>query len=121
MTYGVLWDLWNAKARLMYQGKDFEGSEGFKNTMKNKLTYLNKFLEKNNYLAGNKITYPDFLLIETLEAINDFLEPVFEEYSNLKRHFDMICEIPTIKKYRTEREPLPYNGRTAKLGSEVKK
>ena len=121
MTYGVLWDLWNAKARLMYQGKDFQGSEGLKNTMKNKLTYLNNFLEKNKYLAGDKITYPDFLLIESLESINDFLEPVFDEYPNLKRHFEAICEIPTIKKYRAEREPLPYNGRTAKLGGEVKK
>ena len=58
---------------------------------------------------------------ETLEAINDFLEPIFNEYINLKRHFDEICEIPQIKKYRAEREPLPYNGRTAKLGCEVKK
>ncbi len=105
----------------MYQGNDFQGSDVFKNTMKSKLTYFNIFLEKNKFQAGDKITYPDFLLDETLEAINDFLEPVFDEYPNLKRHFDTICEIPAIKKYRTEREPLPYNGRTAKLGSEVKK
>ena len=44
MSVGVLWDLWNAKARLMYQGKDFQGNEGFKKTMKDKLTYFNDFL-----------------------------------------------------------------------------
>ena len=61
MSVGVLWDLWNAKARLMYQGKDFQGSEGFKKTMKDKLTYFNNFLGKNKFLVGDKITYPDFL------------------------------------------------------------
>ena len=55
MFYGVLWDLWNAKAKLMYQGKDFPGSEGFKNTMKSKLTYFNNYLEKHKFLAGDKI------------------------------------------------------------------
>ena len=50
----------------MYQGKDFQGSEGFKKTMKDKLTYFNNYLGKNKFLAGDKITYPDFLLIETL-------------------------------------------------------
>ena len=121
MSAGVLWDLWNAKARLMYQGMDFQGSEWQKKIMKDKLKYFNDFLGKNKYLAGDKITYVDFFLDETLEAINDFLEPIFNQYTNLKRHFDARCEIPQIKKYRAEREPLPYNGRTAKLGCEVKK
>ena len=55
MSYGVLWDLWNAKAKLMYQEKEFPGSEGFKNTMKSKLTYFNNYLEKHKFLAGDKI------------------------------------------------------------------
>ena len=87
--------------------------------MKNKLSDLNNLLGKNKFLAGEKITYADFLLDEFAESINDLLEPIFNEFPNLKKHFDTICEIPSIKKYRAERKPKPYNGRMAKLGGEV--
>jgi len=30
-----------------------------------------------------------------------------------------MCELPAIKKYKPERKPKPYNGRTAKLGGVV--
>ena len=44
---------------------------------------------------------------------------MMKRFPNLKKHFDTICEIPSIKKYRAERKPKPYNGRMAKLGGEV--
>ena len=119
MAVGVLTDLFTAKARLMYQGKDCPGNEQFKKTMKNKLNDLNKMLEKNKFLVGDKITYPDFLMDEITESINEFLEPIYDEYPNIKRHFETICELPAIKKYRAERKPKPFNGRTAKLGGVV--
>ena len=119
MAVGVLGDLNSAKGQLMYGGKDCPGNEQFKNTVKNKLSDLNNLLGKNKFLAGEKITYADFLLDEIAESINDLLEPIFDEYPNLKKHFDTICEIPSIKKYRAERKPKPYNGRMAKLGGEV--
>ena len=121
MAVGVLLDLLRAKAQLMYLGKDFPGNEIHKTTMKNKLNDLNTFLGKNKFLAGEKITYVDFVLIEFNESINDLLEPIFDQYPNLKRHFDFISEIPSIKKYRAEREILPYNGRKAKLGGVIEK
>ena len=119
MAVGVLTDLFSAKAKLMYQGKDCPGNEQFKKTMKNKLNDLNNILGKNKFLAGGKITYPDFLMDEITESINEFLEPIYNEYPNIKRHFETICEIPAIKKYRAERKPRPFNGRTAKLGGVV--
>ena len=119
MAVGVLTDLFTAKGRLMYQGKDFPGNEQFKSKMKNKLNDLNNMLGKNKFLIGEKITYPDFLLDEITESINAFLEPIYDEYPNLKRHFETICELPAIKKYRAERKPKPFNGKSAKLGSEV--
>ena len=119
MAVGVLTDLFTAKARLMYQGKDCPGNEQYKKTMKNKLNDLNKMLEKNKFLVGDKITYPDFLMDEITESINEFLEPIYDEYPNVKRHFETICELPAIKKYRAERKPKPFNGRTAKLGGVV--
>lgn len=121
MAVGVLADLLSAKAKLMYQGMDCPGNEMFKNTMKNKLNDLNNLLGKNKFLAGEKITYPDFLLDEFAESIHDLIEPIFDQYPNLKRHFETICELPAIKKYRAEREPLPYNGIAAKLGGVVEK
>ena len=83
MAVGVLTDLLTAKARLMYQGKDCPGNEQFKKTMKNKLNDLNKMLEKNKFLVGDKITYPDFLMDEITESINELLEPIFDEYRNI--------------------------------------
>ena len=119
MAVGVLTDLNTAKSRLMYQGKDCPGNEQFKNTIKNKLNDLNKILETNKFLVGDKITYPDFLMDEITESINELLEPIFDEYRNIKRHFETICELPAIKKYRAERKPKPYNARIAKLGGVV--
>ena len=94
MSVGVLTDLFTAKATLMYQGKDCPGNEQFKEKMKRKLEDLNKMLEKNKFLIGDKITYPDFLMDEITESINEFLEPIYDEYPNIKRHFEMICDLP---------------------------
>ncbi len=121
MAVGVLADLLSAKAKLMYQGKDCPGNENLEKTMKNKLNDLNNFLVKNKFLAGEKITYPDFLLHEITESIHDLLDPILNQYTNLKRHFETISELPAIKKYKAERESLPYNGRSAKLGGVVEK
>jgi len=121
MAVGVLSDLNFAKSQLAYQGKNCPGNERFKTTMKNKLNDLNILLGKQKFLAGEKITYPDFVLGEIFESINDLLEPVFEEYKNLKKHFDSLCELTAIKKYRAERENLPYNAAIAKLGGVVEK
>ena len=121
MAVGVLFDINTAKGNLMYQGKDCPGNERFKNTIKNKLNDFNKLLGNKKYLAGDKITYVDFVLVEVAECIHDLLEPVFEEYPNLKKHFDTLCEIPEIKKYRNKREILPYNAKIAKIGGEVEK
>ena len=105
----------------MYQGKDCPGNEKLEKTMTYKLWDLNKFLIENKFLAGEKITYPDFLLHEITESIHDLLVPILDLYTNLKRHFETISELPAIKKYKAERESLPYNGRSAKLGSVVEK
>ena len=121
MAVGVIADLGNAKGRLMYQGKDCPGNEMFKNTVKNKLSDLNNLLGKNKFLAGEKLSYADFLLAECTESINELLDPIFEKYPNLKKHFDLVCELPNIKKYRAEREPLPYNNKMAKFGGSVEK
>ena len=119
MAVGVLGDLGNAKGRLMYAGKDCQGHEMFESTLKNKLNDLNKFLEKNKFLAGEKLTFADFICAEWCESINDLLEPAFTQYPNLKRHFEAVCELPAIKKYRTERKALPYNNKKAKHGGVV--
>ena len=121
MAVGVLGDLNFAKSQLAYKGKDCPGNERFKTTIKNKLNDLNTLLGKQKFLAGDKMTYPDFVLDEIIESINDLIEPIFEEYKNLKKHFDTICELPAIKKYRNEREALPYNAAMAKIGGVVEK
>ena len=121
MAIGVIADLGNAKGQLMYGGKDCPRNEVFKNTLKNKLNDLNKLLGKNKFIAGEKLTYADFVLAESTETINELLDPIFNEYPNLKRQFDSVCNLPNVKKYRDSREPLPYNNRMAKLGGSVEK
>ena len=121
MAVGVLGDLNTAKSQLAYQGKDCPGNERLKTKVKNKLNDLNTLLGKQKFLAGGKITYPDFVLDEIIESINDLIEPIFDEYKNLKKHFDTICEFPAIKKYRNEREALPYNAAMVKIGGVVEK
>ena len=121
MAVGVLTDILTAKGKLTYQGKDCPGNEQFKTTIKNKLNDLNNILGRNKFLAGEKITYADFLMDEVTESINELLEPIYDEYPHIKRHFQTICELPAIKKYRAERKPKPYNAVMAKIGGVVKK
>ncbi len=122
MSVGVLLDIIAAKSRLMYDGKDCPGHEQFESKLKEKLTNISKFLEKNKYLAGDKLTFADFLCAEVMESIQVLLNPIFNEYPSIKKHFELICEIPEIKKYRNSEkyvnDPLPFNGRRAKLGGE---
>ena len=119
MATGVLGDLLSAKTSLMYGGKNCEGHEKFENTIKNKLNDINKFLEKNKFLAGEKLSFVDFICVEWCESINDLLKPIFNEYKNIKRHYDEICALPAIKKYRSERKEMPYNARMAKHGGDL--
>lgn len=122
MAVGVLYDVITAKSRLMYGGKDCDGHEGFEKKIKEKLDNIEKVLGKYKYIAGDKITFADFLCVEVIESINVLLQPILDKYPNIKRHFELICDEPEIKKYRTSdsyvNDPLPFNGRRAKLGGE---
>ena len=61
------------------------------------------------------------MLDEFAESIHYLIEPIFDQYPNLKRYFETICELPSIKKYSSERELLPYNSRAAKFGGVFEK
>ena len=121
MSVGVLLDIQNIRIRFVYEGKNFKGSEELYSRMHNKLSEINTFLGKNKFLAGEKLTYPDLMFHELFEAINDVLEPIIDKYPNIKRHYNDINEIPSIKKYKEAREPLPYNYTNAIYGSTTEK
>ena len=89
--------------------------------MKNKLTKLNTLLRENKFLTGDKLTYVDLILVESIESINELTDHTFKKYPNIKRHFDLICELPNIKKYRVEKELLTYNNQMIKYDGSAEK
>jgi glutathione S-transferase len=65
-----------------------------------KLKPIELYLKGKKFIAGDYLSWVDFLLIETLDYVNYFSdEKVFETYPEFKEYFNRFCEIPEIKEY----------------------
>ena len=108
MVVGVIGDI-TMNAKIIFNGTDSSKNEMVKTFINNKLNDINNFLGKHKFVAGDKLTYADFLLYESEQSIQEFIVPTTSKYPNLLRHFEIISEIPQIKKYMDSKEKLPYN------------
>ena len=83
--------------------------------------YIQKFLsilEKRQFLAGDYITYVDFMLYE-YSMVAFAMEPSFQaKYPKLVEYTKSIEALPAIKKYMESKEFIkyPFNGRNAAWG-----
>eukprot|EP00826_Nyctotherus_ovalis_P060361 TRINITY_DN8459_c0_g1_i11.p1 TRINITY_DN8459_c0_g1~~TRINITY_DN8459_c0_g1_i11.p1 ORF type:complete len:231 (-),score=87.72 TRINITY_DN8459_c0_g1_i11:144-836(-) len=121
MMTGVLYDLIRRKCEYMHADDPEKLPKGSLKKMMEMVGKLAKLLEGRKYLIGDKLTLVDFLCMETLESINDLVEPIFEKHESLKRYFEDMTAIPNIEKYRKSekflKDPLAYNNKTARVGT----
>ncbi len=63
-----------------------------------KLSQLNKFLAKKEFLHGD-ITYVDFILFEILEIVNSMKKEALEPFENLREYHQRFAEQKWMKDY----------------------
>jgi len=99
---------------------DFENlREPYLATLSDKIKQFANFLGENQYVAGDYLTYVDFLLYDALQIHTLFEPTALNGFANLKHFIERIEALPNVAKYHKSAEyhPLPYNGITAKWGN----
>lgn len=91
-------DLRTGLSRLSYGNFHQDKDEYLKN-LPNKLNAISKFLGSKEWLIGNKLTYVDFLMYESLEFHRLLAADCLDDYPNLKEYLKRIENLPGISKY----------------------
>jgi glutathione S-transferase len=79
-----------------------------------------KFLGKNKFVAGDSLTYVDFMFWEILDHMELFDETLFEGLSNLKAYKANFANLPKVKVYITSKKFMkgPCNNKMAAWGGD---
>ena len=77
-----------------------EGKKGFQEKVVPHLKKLDFIVGGSTYAAGNTVSFADFPVYELEDTLRAFDEETFNQYPNLKKHFEAFSEVPQIKAYR---------------------
>jgi len=102
MVENSVYDLmWVGLVGVCYGKADYETSraEYLENYMPTKLKMFSEHLENKKYILGDKLTYLDFYLYETLRDHSLFAPEVFNKFQNLKDYLKTIEDLPAISSY----------------------
>jgi len=83
------------------------------------LDLLSKFLGDRPFLAGESVTYVDFMAYELLDKINLLSSEELERVPNLKKYVERVEALPQIASYLKTAPKVPLNGPMAKWGGSV--
>jgi len=121
----VLYDFNGAKSEIMYTTDVASIPKRKFEILAEQIKRFAKMLETKKYLAGDKLTYVDFMCVEYLDGINDLIEPILKTYPSLERYYKDMMSLPNVQKYKTSekftKNPKPYNNKIARLGAAVLK
>jgi glutathione S-transferase len=81
---------------------------------------INEWCNGKAFVAGDNITYLDFVLYELSELCNFIFmnNKFFEEFPALKAHHNRVHMLPAIHAYREKQTPLTFNNWMAAIGGE---
>jgi glutathione S-transferase len=81
---------------------------------------INDWCNGKTYVAGDNITYLDFVLYELSELCNFIFlnNKFFDEFPALRAHHSRVHNLPAIRAYREQQEPLTFNNWMAAIGGE---
>lgn len=85
---------------LCYSSEFDKRVDGYKKSVGDKLERFEKFLGDKPYLAGGKLTYPDFMLYEMIDQHKIFDKTLMEPFKKLLAFADRIEAIPQISTYK---------------------
>ena len=93
----------------------------FDNALPGKLALFEKYLEKNKWIAGDRLTYVDFVLAEYLDQFFLMNPASGEKFKNVSAYLNRFFEMEKIAAYRQSKrfKPLPVNGVTAHWGGKA--
>ncbi|XP_054163618.1 glutathione S-transferase-like [Oppia nitens] len=85
----------------------------------NNLQLLSQFLGDRPFLAGESVTYVDFIAYELLEKLNALVPEEVSKVDNLKKFGDRVRSLPQIANYLKTAPNVPFNGPMAQWGGSV--
>lgn len=98
-------DLFMAMARLAYN-PDYEKMMGeYLQQLPDKLTLMNRYLDNNDYVAGNHLTYVDFYVYVYLQFLKVMVPEVYAKYPALIAYHDRIESLPNVNDYLKKQSP----------------
>ncbi|CAG2163945.1 unnamed protein product [Oppiella nova] len=80
------------------------------------LELLSKFLGDRPFLAGESVTYVDFLAYEILDKLNALAPEIVSNVDNLRKYIERVESLPQIANYLKSTPKTSFNGAMAKWG-----
>jgi glutathione S-transferase len=105
-----------ALARICYDPNFETLKVDYLNNLPQTLESLSKFLGDRPFLAGDNVTYVDFMAYELLDKINLLATEVLAKYDNLKKYVLRVEALPQVAKYLKTAPKVPLNGPMARWG-----
>ncbi|XP_055946345.1 glutathione S-transferase Mu 1-like [Argiope bruennichi] len=80
-------------------GYETRKDEFLKNTVSVLFRQWENFLGDRKFLAGDNLTYVDFMLYENLDFYRLFHASILDDFASLKAYFSRIKDLPEMQKY----------------------
>jgi glutathione S-transferase len=99
----------------------FDQRESYcKDTLTPQLVQLDSFMKGVKFVAGEQVTYVDFMFWEILDHMNRFDSALFNNMDNLKGYMERFAALPKVKSYITSDKFMtgPCNNKMAKWGGD---
>jgi len=112
-------DMNMAIVRLCYD-PNFEALKGdYLKNLPTSLELLSTFLGERPFLAGESVTYVDFMAYEYLDKMNAFAPDELAKVPNLKKFLERVEALPQVATYLKTAPKGAFNGPMAKWGGSV--
>lgn len=93
-------DLRLSLVHVCYSGPRYESQrEQYLKSLPTQLQLFDKFLDGNRYVAGDKLTYVDFIVYDALDIQEHFEPNSLASYSNINPYLERIRGLPGVDKY----------------------
>jgi len=103
---------------MLVYSPDFATKKGpYLEALPAKLEAWSKFLGDRKWLAGDKLTYVDFLVYEMLDQHKVFAPGCLDKHTNLQAYVERFEQLDNIKKYRASDKFIdrPFNNKSAQF------
>jgi len=106
--------------KVVYNPEYAKMKEEYLKNLPDKLKLLTKFLGQNKFVAGDHVTYADFVLFEFLECQHLLSPTVLNDFPALQQFHQNVSKLPAVEKYFNSPKAIkyPFNGAPAFIGGQ---